>query len=85
MDLQYMSRGQLASFYPFSTMRRLVLLSLLFACALPATARPAPWYEWISRLDGKTVCAQTSPGYGWRQGRGPFPDARCIDPKAGPR
>lgn len=63
-------------------MRQLVFLSLAIACSLPALSRPAPWYEWISRLDGKVVCAQTSPGYGWRQGRGPFPDARCIDPKA---
>ncbi|MBU3695136.1 MAG: hypothetical protein CFR70_08990 [Rhodocyclaceae bacterium] len=63
-------------------MRRIVLLSLALACSLPAFGRPAPWYEWISRLDGNVVCAQTSPGYGWRQGCGPFPDARCIDPKA---
>lgn len=35
-------------------------------------AQPAPWYKWRSKLNGKEVCAQTSPGEGWEQASGPY-------------
>lgn len=28
---------------------------------------PAPWYYWRSKVDGKRVCAQVSPGQGWER------------------
>lgn len=43
-------------------------------------AQPAPWYMWKSKLNGKTFCAQTSPGEGWERVGGPFKDARCEKP-----
>jgi len=42
-----------------------------------AQAGPAPWFVWRSKLDGKEVCAQASPGAGWVQQGGPFFDADC--------
>lgn len=45
--------------------------------AVPALAGPAPWYVWRSKLDGKELCAQASPGPGWVQQGGPFIDADC--------
>jgi hypothetical protein len=42
-----------------------------------AQAGPAPWFVWRSKLDGKEVCAQASPGAGWVQLGGPFFDADC--------
>ncbi|KPC49694.1 hypothetical protein [Amantichitinum ursilacus] len=60
-------------------MKRLTLCFLLtFAPCAWVNAEPAPWYRWISTLDGKQVCAQASPGSGWRQGDGPFRDPHCI-------
>ena len=47
-------------------MRVLFLFALLLATAL-AHAAPAPWYYWRSQVDGARVCAQTSPGPGWRR------------------
>jgi len=40
-------------------------------------AAPAPWYRWHSKVDGRTVCAQFSPGQGWEQGGGAFRDGDC--------
>jgi len=51
-------------------------LALLLAVA--AYAKPAPWYKWISKGDGQSVCAQTSPGPGWQMEDGPYWDARCT-------
>lgn len=42
-----------------------------------ALADPAPWYSWMSRVDGQIVCAQTSPGPGWARLGGPYKTARC--------
>ncbi len=53
-----------------------LLLAGVFA-SLPAGAEPAPWYLWQSTLNNRLVCAQTSPGKGWAQVRGPFRDAGC--------
>ncbi|RUP23789.1 MAG: hypothetical protein EKK45_28050 [Curvibacter sp.] len=51
----------------------------LIACLLVglAQAGPAPWFVWRSKLDGKEVCAQTSPGSAWVQQGGPFLDSDC--------
>ncbi len=60
--------------------RSFLLLFLAFAFALPALARPAPWFKWRSRADGRIVCVQTSPGAGWVQIAQPYREARCERP-----
>ena len=45
-----------------------------------ALAAPAPYYLWMSKLDGSRVCAQTSLGEGWQRMGGPFKDSRCRKP-----
>lgn len=47
-----------------------------------ALAAPAHWHKWRSKLNGKLVCAQTSPGDGWEKetGSGPYRDGRCKRP-----
>jgi hypothetical protein len=56
--------------------RGAVVLALLMACgALPA--KPAPWYYWRSKVDGRRVCAQVSPGPGWTRDSGPYEGAMC--------
>jgi hypothetical protein len=52
---------------------------LMLACAA-ASAGPAPWQLWRSKVDGKLVCAQTPLGPGWEIARGPFKDSRCEKP-----
>lgn len=56
------------------------VLVALVAALLPtaALAGPGPWYLWKSRVDGKTFCAQASPGPGWFRDGGPFKSARCA-------
>ena len=54
---------------------RWILLGILWAA--PLAAAPASWYLWQSRLDGKLVCLQTSPGDGWTLVKGPFKDNNC--------
>lgn len=61
-------------------MRRWVLGLLCFAC-LPVWAGGAAWYRWESRTSDAYVCAQTSPGEGWKQIAGPFRDATCSKPR----
>lgn len=58
---------------------RCCLVGCLVGCQFAglAQAGPAPWYVWRSKLDGKEVCAQASPGAGWIQQGGPFLDADC--------
>jgi hypothetical protein len=61
-------------------------LMLLFAAiaslyALSAWAGNAAWFRWESRIDGRMVCAQSSPGAGWRQLAGPYRDAACSKPR----
>jgi hypothetical protein len=58
-----------------------VLMGLVLIGAASITiAMPAPWFMWQSKLDGKLVCTQTSPGPGWLKLSGPFVDARCGRP-----
>lgn len=63
-------------------MRRLFLLPacLLFLLTSTAEAEPAPWYWWVSKVDGRRVCLQFSPGEGWAPSRGPYRDSRCTQP-----
>ena len=56
---------------------KLAVLATLSLFAVAAAADPAPWHLWKSRLDGKTYCAQTSPGEGWKKNDGSFSNARC--------
>lgn len=60
--------------------RALALAALLAACATPARAAPAPWHMWLSTLDGQRLCAQGSPGPGWKKLKGPYKDSRCEKP-----
>ena len=54
----------------------LLLLSWLLCC--PALqAEPAFWFQWQSKVTGKMLCKQLSPGEGWQQHAGPFYDAQC--------
>lgn len=46
-------------------------------CAAAAQAAPAPWYWWVSKLDGQRVCAQHMPASGWERAEGPFAQAGC--------
>ncbi|WP_312594198.1 hypothetical protein [Comamonas terrigena] len=52
-----------------------VLGALLWAAATQAA--PAPWYWWVSKLDGQRVCAQHMPASGWERAEGPFTQAGC--------
>lgn len=56
---------------------KLAVLATLSLFAAAAAAESAPWHLWKSRLDGKTFCAQTSPGEGWEKNEGAFSNARC--------
>jgi|GEM_PF-1423532 len=59
----------------------LLFLSLCVAAlmlyAVAAYAEPAPWSLWKNRLDGRTHCAQSSPGKNWDNMGGTFRDPRC--------
>lgn len=52
-----------------------MLGALLWVAA--AQAAPAPWYWWVSKLDGQRVCAQHMPSSGWERAEGPFTQAGC--------
>jgi hypothetical protein len=59
----------------------LPLLAIFIALAhIPASAGPAPWYKWQSKLDASTACSQTPLGAGWERVAGPFRDSRCEKP-----
>jgi hypothetical protein len=60
----------------FMSIRRLPILFLLLA-GTAALAGPAPWYWWVSKLDGDRVCRQTGLGQGWTREPIAFKDARC--------
>lgn len=57
-------------------MKILLALILSGACSLLA-AEPAPWYWWVSKLDGARVCSQTPLGPGWNRIPRPYRDSRC--------
>jgi hypothetical protein len=58
-------------------MKRLLFCAaaLALSCA-GLSAAPAPWHWWRG-LAGNLVCAQTSPGPGWKPAGGPFRDSHC--------
>lgn len=62
-------------------MLRRLSVALLVAGLLGAQAWAdmAPWYRWESQADGRLVCAQFSPGPGWKLFAGPFNNAGCRD------
>lgn len=61
-------------------MSRLAIVLAISMLSASTFAAPAPWYKWRSKLDGKEVCAQTSPGKGWEKMDAPYRDARCEKP-----
>lgn len=52
-------------------------VAVVLAWANAAWAQPAPWFWWVSKLDGQRVCAQVMPRQGWSKGEGPFRNAQC--------
>lgn len=56
---------------------KLSLILALMLLALTAWAKPAPWYWWISKVDGARVCLQNNPGRGWQRSGAPFANGRC--------
>jgi hypothetical protein len=61
-------------------MRKVLFATLLLALWGSCAAKPAPWYEWRSKVDGRQTCRQVSPGEGWEKVSGPYRDARCLHP-----
>ena len=59
-----------------------IVLALLLSTMLghSALAAPAPWFKWSSPEADYQVCAQFSPGEGWRPIKGPFEDSACRKP-----
>ncbi len=57
-----------------------LLLTALALAAAPLQAAPAPYYQWMSKLDGTRVCSQTPLGAGWQLMGGPYKDSRCRKP-----
>ncbi|WP_408980611.1 hypothetical protein [Pseudomonas sp. B21-032] len=55
----------------------LALLAVLLMSQVWADA--APWYRWESQVTGRLVCAQFSPGEGWKRFAGPFNNAACRE------
>jgi len=60
----------------FSPKITILLLALVF-CSTALLAKPAYWFQWESKFNGKMICKQLSPGEGWQQHAGPFYDAQC--------
>ncbi len=60
-------------------MIRLVTTLFLMLLALQASANPAAWYQWRSKLTGDLVCRQTSLGPGWERTTGPYKDPHCMN------
>jgi hypothetical protein len=54
------------------------LVLLLYGTVLAAA--PAPWYWWVSKVDGSRTCSQYSLGPGWEQIQRPYKDSRCEKP-----
>ncbi len=62
---------------------RIFLLALSLFLPIAASAAPAPYYQWQSKLDGTIICRQTSPGEGWqRLNERAFRDLNCTLPAA---
>ncbi|EXF42718.1 hypothetical protein BAY1663_04866 [Pseudomonas sp. BAY1663] len=62
---------------------RICLLAFSLFLPVLASAAPAPYYQWQSKLDGTIVCRQSSPGHGWeRLDDRAFRDLNCTLPAA---
>ncbi len=61
-------------------MKTLLAIVMLLATAA-ASAGPAPWYQYRSKLDNTIVCSQTPLGDGWERLNIPYRDSRCEKPK----
>lgn len=60
---------------------RLAICLMLFSLPLLSLAAPAPYYKWLSRVDGQVTCQQASPGPGWELLDGStYRDLRCTQP-----
>jgi hypothetical protein len=57
--------------------RQLAILLCTATAAGIASAAPAWWYLYQSRIDGQRACSQTPLGQGWVKMAGPFKDAHC--------
>lgn len=55
-----------------------VLLGGLLLAA-QSWAGMAAWYWWESQATGRLVCAQVSPGEGWRLFSGPYNNGGCRE------
>lgn len=55
-----------------------VAASLLVLWAGATWSAPAPWYYWRSKVDGRRVCAQASPGPGWERDGDPYDGPGCT-------
>ena len=65
-------------------MRHLIpVFFLLILGSTQALAAPAPYYLWMSKVDGSRVCSQTPLGEGWQKMGGPYSDSRCRKPARG--
>ena len=53
------------------------IIFALWAASTAAIGEPAPWYWWVSQLDGSRACNQTSLGPGWLREPTPFRDGLC--------
>ncbi|MBM5460642.1 hypothetical protein H8F21_24030 [Pseudomonas sp. P66] len=60
-------------------LRRLMLALFTTLLVAQVKADAAPWYRWESQVDGRLVCAQFSPGEGWKRFAGPFNNPGCRD------
>lgn len=60
--------------------RRRFAIFIFALWSTAAAAEPAPWYWWVSRLDGSRVCNQTPLGAGWAQEPTPYKDSHCRVP-----
>lgn len=60
---------------------RMLLSGLLLVVSAQAWAGNAGWYRWESKIEHSYVCAQTSPGEGWKRIAGPFREATCSQPR----
>ena len=62
--------------------RRLIGAGVATLLSVAASAAPAPWYRWKSLVNDQVVCAQASPGIGWKLAGGPYRDLHCTRPLA---
>lgn len=63
--------------------KTIACISLLLSLGVASPhlfAAPAPYYLWMSKIDGSRVCSQSYLGEGWQRMGGPYSDSRCRKP-----